>query len=110
MAESDLSIPDQRRQLEAYCEARGWQIAGEFIDAASGTDDNRPQLQRLLDIAAGGDAPFDVVISSQLFPFCPATTWILSSISVALLSAALSSSASPRILGKRRARRWFGNS
>ena len=25
-AESDLSIPDQRRQIIAYCEAKGWDV------------------------------------------------------------------------------------
>ena len=62
-AESDLSIPDQRRQALAFCKARGWTVAAEFVDAGlSGTDDNRPQLQRLLDIATEGGAPFDVVM------------------------------------------------
>lgn len=62
-ADSDLSIPDQLRQLTAYCAAKGWEIAGEFIDAGlSGTDDNRPQLQRMLDLATSGEAPFDVVL------------------------------------------------
>jgi site-specific DNA recombinase len=59
---SDLSIPDKQRQLNAYCTAKGWQVAGEFIDAGlSGTDDKRPQMQRLLDLATGGGGPFDVV-------------------------------------------------
>ena len=38
-AESDLSIPDQRRQATAYCAARGWEIAAEYVEAgASATD------------------------------------------------------------------------
>lgn len=62
-AESDLSIPDQRRQTEAFCKAKGWQVVIEFVDAGlSGTDDRRPELQRLLDLAAADDAPFDVVV------------------------------------------------
>lgn len=62
-AESDLSIPDQRRQRADFCAARGWEVAAEFVDAGlSGTDDNRPQLQRLLDIATAGGAPFDAVV------------------------------------------------
>ena len=28
-AESDLSIPDQRRQAKAYCASRGWEIVAE---------------------------------------------------------------------------------
>ena len=51
-AESDLSIPDQRRQATNFCAARGWQVVIEFVDAGlSGTDDKRPELQRLLDMA-----------------------------------------------------------
>lgn len=62
-AESDLSIPDQRRQAEAFCAARGWQVTAEFVDAGlSGTDDKRPELQRLLDMASEDGAPFDVVV------------------------------------------------
>lgn len=62
-AENDLSIPDQRRQAQEFCKARGWQVVIEFVDAGlSGTDDRRPELQRLLDLAAGGDSPFDVVV------------------------------------------------
>lgn len=62
-AENDLSIPDQRRQARAYCDARGWSIAAEFVEpGASGMDDRRPELQRLLDIGTAGGAPFDVVI------------------------------------------------
>ena len=62
-AENDLSIPDQRRQALAFCAARGWEVAIEFVDAGlSGTDDRRPELQRLLDMASGGGRPFDVVI------------------------------------------------
>lgn len=62
-AEHDLSIPDQRRQATAFCKARGWDVAVEFVEpGASGTDDRRPELQRLLDMATAGGAPFDVVV------------------------------------------------
>ncbi|MDF1600961.1 recombinase family protein [Mesorhizobium sp. YIM 152430] len=62
-AEHDLSIPDQRRQAQSYCEGKGWEIAAEFVEpGASGTDDRRPELQRLLDMATAGGAPFDVVL------------------------------------------------
>jgi site-specific DNA recombinase len=30
-AESDLSIPDQRRQALAFCAARNWDVVIEFI-------------------------------------------------------------------------------
>src|SRR6202789_4604571 len=62
-AEADLSIPDQRRQVLAFCAARGWDVAIEFVEPGmSGTDDRRPELQRLLDMATAGGAPFEVVL------------------------------------------------
>ena len=62
-AEGDLSIPDQRRQALAYCAARGLDVAIEFVEpGASGTDDRRPELQRLLDMATADGPPFEVVV------------------------------------------------
>ena len=43
-AESDLSIPDQRRQALAFCAARNWDVVIEFIEAgATGTDGPPPR-------------------------------------------------------------------
>lgn len=40
----------QLRDLRAFCQARGWTIAGEYVDIGqSGSKDSRPQLNRLLD-------------------------------------------------------------
>jgi DNA invertase Pin-like site-specific DNA recombinase len=62
-AEHDLSIPDQRRQAERYCEAKGWQIVAEYIEPGqSATDDKRPKFQRMMDAALHGGFPFDVVL------------------------------------------------
>lgn len=61
--ESDLSIPDQRPQGLAFCKARGWEVVDEFVDAGlSGTTDNRPEFQRLLDNPTAAATPFDVVL------------------------------------------------
>ncbi|MER2533593.1 MAG: recombinase family protein [Rhizobiaceae bacterium] len=69
-ADSDLSIPDQRRQARAYCEARNWDVVAEFVDAGqSGMTDNRPEFQRLIDNATGGSSPFDVVVVHSLSRF-----------------------------------------
>jgi len=39
----------QLGELRAYCQRRGWQIAGEYVDAGiSGTKERRPALDRLL--------------------------------------------------------------
>jgi site-specific DNA recombinase len=62
-AEHDLSIPDQRRQLLAYCEGKGWQVVSEYIEpGASATDDRRPEFQRMMDAAAARPPMFDVIL------------------------------------------------
>ena len=62
-AKADLSIPDQRRQALKFCATRGWEVAIEFVEpGASGTDDRRPELQRILDMATTDGSPFDVVV------------------------------------------------
>jgi DNA invertase Pin-like site-specific DNA recombinase len=39
----------QTREIGEYCERRGWQVAGEYVDAGfSGAKDSRPELNRLL--------------------------------------------------------------
>ncbi len=69
-AESDLSLPDQQRQCTAYCELKGWTVAVIFSDGGrTGTDGDRPGLQRLMDMAARPDRPFDVVVVHSLSRF-----------------------------------------
>ena len=51
----------QLRELREYCERRGWQIAGEYIDAGvSGARESRPSLDRLL--ADAKRRKFDAVL------------------------------------------------
>ena len=39
----------QTRELREYCERRGWEISGEYVDAGiSGSKDSRPELNRLM--------------------------------------------------------------
>jgi len=62
-AEHDVSIPDQKRQGEAYCEARGYQLVETFVEpGASATNDRRPEFQRMIEAGTSKPAPFDVVI------------------------------------------------
>jgi site-specific DNA recombinase len=62
-AEHDLSIPDQRRQAEKFCQARGWSIISEFVEAgASATTADRPQFQRMMDAVTSGRADFDTIV------------------------------------------------
>ncbi|RRN64680.1 recombinase family protein [Caulobacter sp. 602-1] len=62
-AESDLSIPDQRRQMQAYCAGKGWTTGEEFVEPGNtATDDKRPAFQAMMDAALTKPAPFDVII------------------------------------------------
>ncbi len=62
-AENDLSIPDQRRQAENYCAAKGWEIAAEFVEpGASATDDRRPEFQKMMDAGLARPAAFDFIV------------------------------------------------
>ena len=62
-AEKDLSIPDQRGQLEAWCKQRGFDVVAEYVEpGASATDDKRPQFQRMMEDATRRDRPFDAIL------------------------------------------------
>jgi DNA invertase Pin-like site-specific DNA recombinase len=62
-AEHDVSIPDQKRQGEAYCASRGYELVETFIEAgASATNDRRPEFQRMIEAGTSKPAPFDIVV------------------------------------------------
>src|ERR1700716_1273537 len=62
-AESDLSIPDQRRQITSYCLAKGWDVAAEFVEPANtATDDRRPAFQAMIDAAVVKPPTFTVIV------------------------------------------------
>ena len=62
-AEHDLSIPDQRRQLTAWCRANSYTLAAEFVEAgASATDDRRPAFQQMIERACDGGQAFDCIV------------------------------------------------
>ena len=49
-AEHDVSIPDQKRQGEAYCAAREYQLIETYVEpGASATNDRRPEFQRMIE-------------------------------------------------------------
>jgi site-specific DNA recombinase len=62
-AEHDLSIPDQRRQLENWCRAQGYTVAADFIESgASAGDDRRPVFQQMIERACSGEQAFDLIL------------------------------------------------
>jgi site-specific DNA recombinase len=70
-AEADLSIPDQIRQAEQWCSQNGVQLVRQFIEpGASGTDENRPVFQEMLEAARRKPCDFDVIIIHSFSRFC----------------------------------------
>jgi DNA invertase Pin-like site-specific DNA recombinase len=66
----------QLRELREYCDRRGWQIAGEYIDAGvSGTKDKRPELDRMMSDAH--KRRFDVVAVWKFDRFARSVTHLL---------------------------------
>jgi site-specific DNA recombinase len=62
-AEHDLSIPDQRQQLESWCRGHGYAVIAEFVEAgASATDDRRPAFQQMIERACDIENAFGVII------------------------------------------------
>ena len=62
-AESDLSIPDQRRQLETYCRSKGWEATAEYVEPGNtATDDRRPSFQSMIESALIKPSAFDVIV------------------------------------------------
>ena len=62
-AEHDVSIPDQKRQGEAYCASRGFELVETYVEpGASATNDRRPEFQRMIEAGTSKPAPFDVVV------------------------------------------------
>ena len=67
-AGSDLSIPDQRRQISAYCVAKGWDIAAEFVEPGNtATDHRRSAFQAMIDAAPVKPPTFTVIYSFSRF-------------------------------------------
>ena len=62
-AEHDVSIPDQRKQGEAYCRQRGYELVETYVEpGASATNDRRPEFQKMIEAGTGKPAPFDVIV------------------------------------------------
>lgn len=62
-AEKDLSIPAQIDAARLAARQRGWEVVGEFIDAAeSASSDARPQFQEMISVARKRPAPFEYIV------------------------------------------------
>jgi DNA invertase Pin-like site-specific DNA recombinase/PHD/YefM family antitoxin component YafN of YafNO toxin-antitoxin module len=61
-AKNELSLPDQRKHLKAYCKEHSLVVSGEYSDAKSGRTDKRPGFQEMLNDILSGHVPCDVVV------------------------------------------------
>ena len=62
-AEQDISIPDQQRQGELFCEARGYQVTQVYVEpGASATSDKRPEFQRMIEDGTAKPPAYDVIV------------------------------------------------
>ena len=62
-AAGELSLPDQMRQCTHFAEAKGYEIAAEFVDAGvSARTDKRAEFQRMIKIACKPHRPFDAIL------------------------------------------------
>src|SRR6266436_7444705 len=66
----------QTREIREYCERRGWQIAGEYVDAGiSGAKDSRPELNKLM--ADAHRRRFDAVVVWKFDRFARSVSHLL---------------------------------
>ncbi len=69
-ADKDLSIPDQLRQMRAWCERNGHAVGCEYVEpGASATDDRRAVFQQMIADATTKPAPYDAIIVHSLSRF-----------------------------------------
>lgn len=61
-AKNDLSIPDQRKQLKAFCKNHAYIISGEYKDAKSGRTDKRHGFQAMMDDILHGGLSCEVIV------------------------------------------------
>jgi DNA invertase Pin-like site-specific DNA recombinase len=66
----------QLRELREYCERRGWQVTGEYVDVGvSGAKEKRPELDRLMTDAHR--RKFDVVVVWKFDRFARSVSHLL---------------------------------
>ena len=71
----------QTRELREYCERRGWNFAGEYVDEGiSGTKDSRPELNRLM--ADAHRRRFDAVVVWRFDRFARSVSHLLRALEI----------------------------
>jgi DNA invertase Pin-like site-specific DNA recombinase len=66
----------QTRELEEYCERRGWRVSGEYVDEGiSGSKDSRPELNKLM--ADAHRRRFDAIVVWRFDRFARSVSHLL---------------------------------
>src|SRR5437879_5357033 len=66
----------QTRELEEYCERRGWKVVGEYVDVGiSGSKEKRPELDKLM--ADAYKRRFDAVVVWKFDRFARSVSHLL---------------------------------
>ncbi len=61
--ESNLSIPQQEKQLRSYCKDRGWIVVAVYVEEGkSAKTTNRPQFRMMVEDAQALQRPFDTIL------------------------------------------------
>ena len=69
-AENELSIPDQLRQMQHWCDNNDHTVVAEYVDAgATATDDKRPEFQKMVAAAETVPLLFDIIVVHSLSRF-----------------------------------------
>ena len=70
-AENELSLPDQKAQLEAWCREHGHKIVAIYTDAGRSATDSgkRPEFNRMIEAALTSPPPFKVIVVHSLSRF-----------------------------------------
>jgi site-specific DNA recombinase len=61
-AVNDVSLPSQRDITTNHCVTNDWLVVGEYVEAATATDDRRPEFQRMMEQACDPDNDFDLIV------------------------------------------------
>jgi site-specific DNA recombinase len=61
-AANDVSLPSQRDITTNHCITNDWPIVGEYVEAATATDDRRPEFQRMMEEACAPDKDFELIV------------------------------------------------
>src|SRR5665213_455709 len=61
-AANDVSLPSQRDITTTHCATNNWIVVGEYVEAATATDDRRTAFQQMMERACDSDKPFDLIV------------------------------------------------